>query len=164
MDFALRMVVIGVGATLVMDLWAVAQRRLFGVPSLDYRLVGRWLGHMPGGRFAHANIGQAPAVPGERPLGWAAHYLIGVAFAGVLLAIWGIDWADAPTPGPALMIGIGTVLLPFCVMQPAFGAGFAATKTPQPNTARLRSLVAHLSFGIGLYLAALASAFLFSAG
>ena len=31
----------------------------------------------------------------------------------------------------------------------------AASKTPHPNAARLRSLMAHTVFGIGLYLAAL---------
>ncbi|MDO9126054.1 MAG: DUF2938 family protein, partial [Parvibaculum sp.] len=35
------------------------------------------------------------------------------------------------------------------------GAGIAASKTPKPNAARLRSLVSHTVFGIGLYVAAL---------
>ena len=34
---------------------------------------------------------------GERLIGWTAHYLIGIAFAAVLLAIWGLEWARQPT-------------------------------------------------------------------
>jgi hypothetical protein len=34
------------------------------------------------------------------------------------------------------------------------GRGIAASKTPQPNVARLNTLITHLSFGIGLYLGA----------
>lgn len=150
--------VIGLGATAVMDLWALLQRRLFGVPSLDYALVGRWLGHFPRGRFRHEAIMAAPPVAGERALGWAAHYAIGMLFAVLLIGVWGPAWVVDPTPGPALIIGVGTVVVPFLIMQPAFGAGLAASRTPQPNKARFRSLVAHLSFGVGLYLAAKISA------
>ncbi|WP_455817054.1 hypothetical protein [Pseudomonas cerasi] len=32
----------GADATLVVDLWAVLQKQLFHIGSLDYRLVARW--------------------------------------------------------------------------------------------------------------------------
>ena len=44
-------VLIGIGATLVMDAWALFLRRFFGITSLNYALVGRWLGYMPRGIF-----------------------------------------------------------------------------------------------------------------
>lgn len=146
--------VIGIGATAVMDLWALLQRYLFGVPPLDYALVGRWLGHFPQGRFRHVSIISAPPVVGERALGWAAHYAIGMLFAMLLIWLWGLEWVHNPTFWPALTTGVGTVLVPFLVMQPAFGVGVAASRLPHPNTARFRSLAAHASFGVGLYLAA----------
>lgn len=40
MDILLRAVLIGIGATLVMDLWALLQRRFFNIPSLNYQFVG----------------------------------------------------------------------------------------------------------------------------
>jgi hypothetical protein len=46
------------------------------------------------------------------------------------------------------------------MMQPGMGAGIAASKTPNPNAARLRSILAHTAFGIGLYGSALLSALL----
>jgi hypothetical protein len=43
------------------------------------------------------------------------------------------------------------VLFPFLVMQPAMGAGIAASRTRNPGAARLQSLVTHAVFGLGLY-------------
>lgn len=147
----LAIALIGVGATAVMDIWAFIQKRMLGVPSLDYRLVGRWLGHMPRGRFKHDGIGKAPSVNGEWALGWGAHYAIGVAFAAILLLVWP-DWLHHPKLLPALIVGVGSIVAPFFIMQPSFGAGIAASKTPKPWLSRFRSLVAHTSFAIGLYL------------
>jgi hypothetical protein len=151
---------VGIGGTVFMDIWAQTQRRLFGIPALDYCMVGRWLGHLPKGRMRHQSIAKAPQLRGECTLGWIAHYAIGVAFAGLLVAIWGVDWIGQPTLAPALIIGLATVLAPFLILQPVMGAGIAGSKTPKPNTARLRSLVAHLSFGLGLYLSAVLLALL----
>jgi len=144
---------VGLGATALIDLWAIARRRLLGVPAPDYGLVGRWLGHMPSGRFCHDSIQAAPPLRGERWLGWSAHYLIGIVFAAVLLAICGPAWFADPRLGPALAVGIGSVAAPYFVMQPGMGAGIAASRTARPNAARLHSLVTHAVFGLGLYAA-----------
>lgn len=155
LDFTLRAVAIGVGATAVMDLWALFLKRMFGISPLDYAWVGRWIGHFREGRFAHSTIARAAAVPGEAAVGWGAHYATGIVFAALLLAIAGPNWAQNPTPLPAVIVGVGTVVAPFFLMQPAFGFGIAASRTPKPRVARLRSLMAHFSFGVGLYLSAL---------
>lgn len=97
-------VVVGLGATLFMDVWALFLTRAFGIPSANYCLVGRWLCHMREGTFMHASI--------------------------------------------------ASVLVPYLIMQPSFGLGVAASRTPQPTQARLRSLMAHTVFGVGLYVCA----------
>lgn len=160
MDYAGTALFIGTGATLAMDLWTVARRRLFGTPLANYGLVGRWFAHMALGRFRHERIAAAPPVLGEQVIGWTAHYLIGIALAGLLLAICGLAWARQPTLGPALAFGIATVAAPFLLMQPGMGAGIAASRTPRPNAARVQSLVTHAVFGIGLYAAGLVLNFL----
>ena len=155
LSFGIAALLIGAGATLFMDMLAALQKRLLGVRPLNYALVGRWIGHLWRGRFSHESIAAAPAIRGEAALGWLAHYAVGVAFAGLLLALWGVEWVHEPTPGPAILLGIATVAAPFLILQPGMGAGIAARKTPRPNIARLRSLATHISFGIGLYVAAL---------
>ena len=149
-------VLIGVGGAALMDTWSLVLRRRFGIPTLDYALLGRWIGHVPRGRFVHDRIAAARPVRGERPLGWLAHYAIGVTFALLLLAIWGLDWVRSPTILPALVVGLGTIIAPWFVMQPAMGAGIAGSRTPNPTATRLRNLGTHAVYGVGLYLSAVA--------
>lgn len=153
MDYLADALLIGVGATVMMDLWALARRRLLGVPLPDYGLAGRWIAHMPRGRFRHDSIARAEPVHSERLIGWTFHYLTGVTFAALLLGAWGREWLDHPTLLPALIVGLGTVAAPFLVMQPCMGAGIAARRTARPGAARLQSLVTHIVFGLGLFAA-----------
>jgi hypothetical protein len=150
-----RVVFIGVGATAVLDLWALVLRRL-NVPTLNFAMLGRWVGHLASGKFAHEAIAKAPPVRGELALGWIAHYAIGVAFAALLVAIRGFEWLQDPSLLPALAVGAATVVAPLFVMQPAMGAGIASSKTRTPVLNSLRSVVNHTVFGAGLYLAATA--------
>jgi uncharacterized membrane protein YagU involved in acid resistance len=148
-------IAIGIGATLVMDLWNLFLKRTFNIPSLSYCLLGRWLRHMSGGTLRHANITAASQKSYECTVGWVAHYTIGVMFALVFVALASGDWLARPTLLLALLYGIVTVVFPFLIMQPSLGLGIAASRTPKPMQARLKSLVTHTVFGIGLYLCAL---------
>ena len=152
---AIAVVAIGVGATAVHDAWTWL-RRAFGVAPPDWARVGRWIAWLPRGRFVHAPIAATAPVRGERVVGWLAHYAIGIAFAGVLVAFAGPGWLRAPTPGAALLTGFATALAPFLLLQPGFGAGLFARLAPQPWRARFHTLAAHAVFGAGLFLAALA--------
>jgi hypothetical protein len=121
-------------------------------------MVGRWVGHFSRGEFAHAAIAKAAPIPYELGLGWLIHYLIGIAYAVLLVGVQGTAWLGQPTALPALVLGVVTVAAPWFVMQPAMGAGFLALKTPTPLKNGLRSLASHAIFGAGLYLAAVALA------
>jgi hypothetical protein len=161
LEFTFLSVFIGAGATLVIDVWAALLRRL-GVPSLDFALLGRWLGHLLHGRWAHESIARAAPVRSELLLGWLAHYAIGISFSGLLLATFGLGWARSPTLGPALLIGVATLPAPLFILQPALGAGIASSRTPRPVFNTLKSLTTHVVFGIGLFLAGLVAKRLFS--
>jgi hypothetical protein len=156
LELGLRALIMGVVAAALMDAWGLLLRRGFGVPTLDYALLGRWVGHVPRGRLFHPRIAAAAPVPGERALGWLVHYAIGVVFAALLLAIVGLDWARSPSIWPALAIGIGTIVAPWFLMQPGMGAGIAGARTADPRATRLRNLATHTVYGVGLYLAAVA--------
>ena len=144
-------ILLGMGATLFMDLWAILAKTVFGMAPSNFCLVGRWLLHMPAGRFRHANIAATESKAGECAAGWIFHYLIGIAYAALLLVFTGTGWLAQPTLLPALLLGIGTIVAPFFLMQPAFGLGIAASKAPNALQARLKSLMAHTVFGLGLY-------------
>ena len=147
-------IAIGLGATLLMDLWNLFLKRAFNIPSLNYCLLGRWLRHMPSGTLRHASIAGAEQKPFECTVGWIGHYTIGVAFAVMFVLLASGDWLARPTLLPALLYGIATVVFPFFIMQPSLGLGVAASKTPKPAQARLKSLVTHTVFGVGLYVCA----------
>ena len=148
-------VLIGIGATLVMDLWALLRQQLFSIAPTNWGMVGRWIGHMRKGRFSHTSIANADAVSGEKIIGWTAHYVIGIGYAVLLFLIFGEAWLFEPTLGPAVVLGIATVIAPFFILLPGMGAGVAASKTPNPNAVRLHSVLNHAVFGLGLYLSAL---------
>lgn len=150
-ELVARAAIIGAGGAALMDAWAVVARRLLDVRGLDYALLGRWIGHVARGRLVHERIASAHRVRGEVAIGWTAHYAIGIAFALLLLGIWGLDWARSPTVGPPLAMGIGTILAPWLVMQPAMGAGIAGSRTPDPRATRARNLATHTVYGLGLF-------------
>jgi hypothetical protein len=153
-EIALRTALIGIGATFVLDCWALFLKAVFHHPFPNYAMVGRWIGGFRRGRFVDEDVAKAPALAGEHVIGWTAHYAIGVLYALLLIIVAGVDWLRAPTLPPALMIGVATVVAPLFIMQPAMGQGIASSKTPNPNFARLRTVLAHTVFGIGLYLSA----------
>jgi hypothetical protein len=151
MEYLIYSVIIGIGATAVMDLLGLVRKRLLNIAPPNYGLVGRWIAHMTHGRFRHDSIAASAPVRGEHLTGWIAHYLIGIAFAALLIGLWGLPWIQKPTIGPALLVGIGTVAAPFLLMQPGMGAGIAASRTPRPGAARMQSFITHTVFGLGLY-------------
>lgn len=152
-----HIVLVGVGATALMDVWLLLMSRL-GMPGTSFAMLGRWVGHFARGRFAHGSIAKAEPIRSELGLGWLTHYAIGVAHAALLVALLGSDWLARPTLVPALAFGVLTVAAPWFVMQPAMGAGVLARKTPTPLKNNLRNLANHLVFGAGLYAAAAALA------
>src|SRR4051812_27870938 len=110
-EIVLRILAIGVGATLVMDGWLLLLKRA-GVPVANFALLGRVLGYLFRGTRLRGGPAKAPAIRGEALLGWSAHYAIGIAFAALLVSATGVEWMRAPTFVPALITGIVTVLAP----------------------------------------------------
>lgn len=152
---SVAIVLIGVGATALLDLWLVLLKRL-GVPTGSFALIGRWVAHMARGQFSHASISKAEPVSSELAIGWVTHYAVGIAFAALLVALQGAGWVQQPTFVPAILTGVVTVAMPLFVMQPAMGSGFAASNTPTPLKNCARSVTNHAVFGVGMYLAAIA--------
>jgi hypothetical protein len=147
-----KTILIGVGATVLMDLWNLALKRGVGIASLDSALLGRWLLHMPEGTFRHSDIRSASPKLHERAAGWIAHYSIGISLALAFVLLAGNSWLEHPTLLPAMAFGLATVAFPMLAMQPALGLGIASSRAPAPNRARLKSVVTHAVFGLGLYV------------
>ncbi|MBC7897044.1 MAG: DUF2938 family protein [Cytophagaceae bacterium] len=144
-------VIVGIGATAGIDAWNAMLKRVFGVGSLDYCLLGRWLGSVPRGVLRHRSITEVTPLRLECILGWMAHYAIGTGLAmAFVMAVPG--WLARPTLTPALVYGVATVAFPFFILQPALGLGVASSATRRPALARVKSLATHGIYGLGLYV------------
>jgi hypothetical protein len=147
--------IIGGGATVAMDIWAIILTVLFRQPRANWAPVGRWFYHLKSGRLFHETIADADAYGQELALGWLAHYGVGIAYGIVFALLVGPDWFAEPTLLPAWIWGIVTVAAGWFLLQPGLGLGWAASRTANPNKVRALNLAAHTVFGLGLWLTAL---------
>jgi Protein of unknown function (DUF2938). len=83
---------------------------------------------------------------------WIAHDAIGIMFAIAFVAVVASSGTQHPTLLPAVVFGLVTLVAPCFIMQPLFELRIAASKTSNPTQVRLRSLMNHTVFGVGLYL------------
>lgn len=132
-EFLSRAVLIGVGATALLDLWALLLQRFFKVPAPIWGPVGRWFCHLTDARVFHDDIALARAYPFENAVGWIGHYAIGIVYAGALLVFTCPDWASAPTLAPALAVGIITVGAGWFLLQPGMGRASMCRNILTPN-------------------------------
>jgi hypothetical protein len=153
MEHALRILVMGLTATVAVDLWATFANKILGWPRTNWGMVGRWIGHMRDGQFTHASIGSSPPIVHESILGWAFHYAIGCLYAALYLTYATIVLDGQPTLVSAVLFGLVTILSPWLLMQPALGLGICASKAPRPALVRMQNLIIHTIFGLVLYYA-----------
>lgn len=151
MEQALRALAMGVIATVVIDVWATFANRTLGWPRTNWRMVGRWIGHMPEGQFTHRSIATSPPISHELVVGWAFHYVVGCLYAAIYLIYIDAVHAGEPTVLSAVLFGLVTVLSPWLLMQPGLGLGICASRAPRPNLVRLQNLIIHIIFGLALY-------------
>jgi hypothetical protein len=146
---------LGLGATVAMDLWALVLNRVAGVPMANWAAVGRWVWHLRGGVVFHDDIAAVPPVSGELRLGWIFHYAVGAVYGIAFLLIVGAGWLASPTLLPAWIFSILTIAAGWFLLQPGLGLGWAASRTDAPWKVRGLGLAAHTVFGLGLWAMAL---------
>ncbi|WP_390913867.1 DUF2938 family protein [Pseudosulfitobacter sp. SM2401] len=145
---------VGFGATIFTDLVGLLRQ---GWAATDgfYRLVGRWIGSFPSVGLFHNDIRATAPVAAEAILGWGGHIILGLLFGIGFVLLFGISAVGEPKAWQGLSFGLATVLVPWLIFQPLFGWGIAVSKAPEPWEMRLRGIVTHAVFGLGLWLSAL---------
>lgn len=151
MEIVIQGVLIGVIATIGMDIWSAIVKHLMRLPTADWALAGRWFAHMARGVFVHRNVAESEPVANELVIGWIGHYVTGIVYGLAYLFIVKLFLAATPTLISALIFGLVTLVAPWCVMQPAMGAGLFASKTPRPGLTRIVNLSMHAVFGASLF-------------
>ena len=77
-ELVFKAIVIGIGATALMDLWAIFLNAAFKVPLPNWALAGRWFCGLTGGKVFHDDIAEAAPRTNELAIGWIGHYAIGL--------------------------------------------------------------------------------------
>ena len=152
-----RILLIGVIATLTMDILGAILRRAHWVMSLPPALIGRWVAAVARGRPIQANIEHATPVHHEIVIALLTHYVVGIAFAAVYLSVTLRLGASPRSAVAAVTFGLVTCVFPWLLMFPAMGFGLFGSRGPGDTQIFLSSLTGHAAFGIGLWLGARAS-------
>ena len=151
MLFIIQSMLIGALSTFFMDVVALFRERFFQIKPLNYAFIGRWFLTFKDGKIIHKNITQSSSKKFERAFGWGIHYLTGILWVYLYLILKSI-YAFEHLFMSILIFSLCTTLLPLMLIQPALGFGFFAAKTPNPWLGVKNSVIAHVAFGIGLYV------------
>ncbi len=151
----ISVLVLGIGATLVSDIWQKLFLKLLDGSSPNWSTVGRWVLGFHEGRFVDHEIRKRAPFEGENVFGWGVHYVVGLAYAAIYLACLML-MASPVNLWNAVAFGLVTLAAPMLVMKPAMGGGFFGMRASNPMKGFTKTLSAHLSFGIGLWIASLA--------
>ena len=157
-SFVVQAVIAGVFATAMLDLWQRLLHAVAGIPPANWAMIGRWFAYLPRGQVVHRPIGATAEVRGELALGWAMHYLVGLAygFAYLGLLVYGLDRPPSLLNGAAF--GAASVAIAWFIMQPGLGIGVMGRLTPNPAVPILNALASHVIYGIALFAGAWLSA------
>jgi len=142
-DIFLKATLVGVGGTIVLDLYALMMSRVLGVPATNCngRPLVRQYGSWPirSGRAVQGRTGDW-LDRALRNRHWApAVRAVGQGLAGAT------DTPSSDDPRWVLLVA------PYLMMMPGMGVGIARSRTPKPNVMRLKSVIGHSVFGLGMY-------------
>jgi hypothetical protein len=145
---------VGLLATVVMDISSLIGFRLGlagrGPSRTGYHLIGRWFLYLLRGRGSHASILDSPPLPREAPLGTLVHYTIGGFLGALYFALLQL-LNSVPTLWSAVSFGIGTTVLPWFYLYPAWGYGWLGASA-QGVRMTYFSLYSHMFYGLGIAL------------
>jgi hypothetical protein len=146
-----RSVVVGILATITMDVFSITALKLGWIAFLPPRLTGRWFASMARGQFLHTDIAQAPPIHHEMAVAAPMHYLVGITLALLYLLTTSALGFSSRNLVIALGFALCSTLLPWLLMFPAMGYGWFGAHGPQGTRLFMSSLVTHSFYGIGLW-------------
>ncbi|NNE87948.1 MAG: DUF2938 domain-containing protein [Silicimonas sp.] len=155
MSLLLTGILMGIGGTAAMDIWAWILERVGVAPFPNWAMPGRWFGHVFRGQVFHDDIGTVEPVSGELGLGWLLHYGVGAIYGVFFLGLVGAEWTLSPSFLPVWIFSLITIAAGWFLLQPGMGLGWAAAKTPSPWKVRGLGLLAHTVFALGMWSVAL---------
>jgi len=152
--FNLRNVLLGIIATVTMDVLSVAAIKLRLIAPLPPHLIGRWFASVARGQVLHGDIAQVSPIQHEMAVAVPVHYAIGVTLALTYLLACSTLGLSPRSPVTALVFALCTNLLPWLLMFPAMGYGWFGAHGPTGTRLFASSFLTHCFYGLGLWLGA----------
>jgi len=152
MKLILTGIAAGVLGTLVMDSLNQLFARNGMLLKIDVARIGRLSAGWARGRFRYQNPGEVPEAPNEKPIGYLAHYGIGIVLALVYVVGWDRAVGGPVSPVWAVAYGTATTVIAWFFLLPSIGLGVCGWNSPDGYQAPLSSLVNHVFFGLGMAL------------
>ena len=143
----------GVIATMSMDVLSAIAIRLRLIAPLSPNLVGRWFSSVARAHPFHEDIARAAPSGHEFAITLPVHYAIGMFLTALFVVMaHRMGWHARALP-TALAFGVCTSVLPWLLMFPAMGYGFFGAHGPAGTRLFASSMVTHVFFGLGLWIA-----------
>lgn len=144
---------VGIGATLILDLWQFLLGKLFAVRGADWGHAGRWLKGLAKGEWIYRNSDPSPPRAGDKTLGWLFHYVVGTIYAFLYVPVSILGFGAFPDFLPYILIGfVLSTLAGLMVFSPLMGDGFLASKAPDQGRRIAFAVLNHLVFAAAQYL------------
>ena len=147
----LRNMLIGILATLTMDILTGVSTKLRLIAPLSARLIGRWFAGVGRGQLLHSDIGQVAAIKQEMAIAVTVHYAIGLTLALIYLFVSASLGLASRNPITALGFALCTNIFPGLLMFPAMGYGWFGSHGPADTRLLPSSLITHCFSGVGLW-------------
>ena len=148
----LQILIVGVGACVVFDVWQRIFHCFTGIPPSDWAIVGRWaIGLLTNGRLKVRDIEVKPDRRVELSVGWFVHYVIAISYAAIFMLLMKANILVAEF-ADGLLFGMVSVVVPWLFFLPCLGKGIMGRLTPNPLLVCTLALMMHSIFGVAVGL------------
>tara|TARA_B100001057_G_C22494263_1_gene811436 strand:+ start:177 stop:662 length:486 start_codon:yes stop_codon:yes gene_type:complete len=148
----LQIVIVGVGACVVFDVWQRIFHWLTGIPPSNWAVVGRWaIGLLTNGRLKLQDFEVEPDRRIELSVGWFVHYGIAILYSMIFLLLMRASILVAGF-ADGLLFGMVSVVVPWFFFLPCLGKGIMGRQTPNPLLVCTLALMMHSIFGVAIGL------------
>jgi hypothetical protein len=123
------------------------------IAPLSPYVIGRWFASVARAHPFHEDIARAAPRSHELAIALPVHYAIGIFLTTLFVLMANqIGW-QAKSLSSALAFGVCTSVLPWLLMFPAMGYGFFGAHGPEGTRLFVSSMVSHVFFGLGIWIA-----------
>ena len=148
----LQIVIVGIGACVVFDVWQRIVHRFTAIPPSNWSIVGRWtIGLLTKGQLLARDLELQPKRQNELGLGWLVHYVVAIVYAAVFMLLLRINILTAEF-ADGLLFGLVSVVVPWLFFLPCLGKGVMGRLTPNPPLVCALALMMHSIFGVAIGL------------